>query len=109
KPQFLVFDGQHLDLPDASVERVLCLDAFHHVPNPDQVLAELGRVLEPGGIAGFAEPGPEHSRTPQSQYEMKTFGVIENDVDMKAVWEAAHRAGFTDLKVAIFQIAPTLV
>ena len=108
-PQFLVFDGQHLDLPDASVERVLCLDAFHHVPNPDQVLAELGRVLEPGGVAGFAEPGPEHSRTPQSQYEMKTFGVIENDVDMKAVWEAARRAGFTDLKVAIFQIAPTLV
>ncbi|HEV7397989.1 MAG TPA: class I SAM-dependent methyltransferase [Pyrinomonadaceae bacterium] len=108
-PQFLLFDGMKLDLPGASVERILCLDAFHHAPNPAQVLAELGRVLEDGGIAGFAEPGPEHSRTPQSQYEMQTYGVIENDIDMKTVWAAASQAGFTDLKLAIFQIAPTLV
>jgi ubiquinone/menaquinone biosynthesis C-methylase UbiE len=108
-PQFLLFDGMKLDLPDASVERIICLDAFHHAPNPEQVLAELGRVLEPGGIAGFAEPGPEHSRTPQSQYEMQNYGVIENDIDMKTIWRAAHQAGFTDLKLAIFQIVPTLV
>ena len=108
-PQFLLFDGKRLELPDNSVERVICLDAFHHVPNPDQVLPELGRVLEPGGIAGFAEPGPEHSRTPQSQYEMKTHSVVENDVDIHSLWRAAKKAGFTDLKLAIFQVKPTLV
>lgn len=108
-PQFVLFDGRRLELPDHSVERVICLDAFHHVPNSDQVLAELGRVLEPRGIAGFAEPGPEHSRTTQSQYEMKTHGVVENDIDIRAVWRAAQRAGFTDLKLAIFQVKPSLV
>jgi ubiquinone/menaquinone biosynthesis C-methylase UbiE len=108
-PQFLLFDGRRLEIPDNSVTRIVCLDAFHHVPNPDQVLAELGRVLEPGGIAGFAEPGPEHSRTAQSQYEMKTHGVVENDIDMRAIWRAAQRAGFTDLKLAIFQVKPSLV
>ena len=108
-PQFLLFDGQRIDLPDESVERVICLDAFHHVPNPRQVLAELGRVLEPGGIAGFAEPGPEHSKTPQSQYEMKKHGVVENDIDMQAIWRDAQSAGFTDLKLAVFQVKPFYV
>jgi SAM-dependent methyltransferase len=105
-PQFLLFDGQHLDLADASVDRIICLDAFHHVPNPGVVLGELGRVLTPGGIAGFAEPGPEHSKTAQSQYEMKTHGVIENDIDIRALWAEARRVGFTDLKLAVFHVTP---
>ena len=91
---------------DASVERVICLDAFHHVPNPAAVLTELGRVLSDGGIAGFAEPGPEHSTSPQSQYEMKTHGVVENDIDIAEIWRSAQPAGFTDLKLAVFSLEP---
>ena len=64
------------------MERIICLDAFHHVPNPAEVLSELGRVLQQGGVAGFAEPGPEYSKTPQSQFEMRTHGVVENDIDI---------------------------
>ncbi len=105
-PLFLQFDGRRIDLPDRSVDRVMCLDAFHHVPNPGQVLAELGRVLAGGGIAGFAEPGPEHSRTQQSQYEMKTYKVVENDVNIREIWEQAQRAGFTDIKLAVFNVPP---
>lgn len=105
-PEFLVFDGQQIDLPDGAVERVICLDAFHHVPNPAVVLAELGRVLRDGGCAGFAEPGPVHSKTPQSQYEMKTHGVIENDIDIEEIWRLAQPAGFTDLKLAVFNPEP---
>src|ERR1700687_1643698 len=30
-PEFLIFNGHHIDLEDASVERVICLDAFYHV------------------------------------------------------------------------------
>lgn len=108
-PQFLLFDGRHIELPDAGVDRIMCLDAFHHVPNPEAVLGELGRVLALGGIAGFAEPGPEHSRTTQSQYEMKTHGIIENDIDVRALWQAAKRVGFTDLKLAIFNVTPMQV
>ena len=101
-PRFLHFDGHRLDLPDQSVDRIICLDAFHHLPNPEQVLAEFGRVLVDGGIAGFAEPGPEHSKSAQSQYEMRTHGVIENNVEMDEISRAASMAGFTDLKLAVF-------
>ncbi len=101
-PTFLPFDGRRLDLDDASVDRILCLDAFHHVPNPAEVIAELGRVLVEGGIAGFAEPGPDHSRTPHSQAEMRRYRVVENDIDLAEIWDAARRAGFSDLRVAVF-------
>ena len=60
-PRFLVFDGRRIDLPDGSVDRILCFHAFHHVPDPAAMVREFGRVLAPGGIAGFAEPGPRHS------------------------------------------------
>ncbi|MEA2345496.1 MAG: hypothetical protein QOF63_3665 [Thermoanaerobaculia bacterium] len=105
-PQFLQFDGRRIDLEDASVERILCFDAFHHAPNPNDVLREFGRVLKPGGIAAFAEPGPRHSRTPLSQFEMRTYGVIENDVDIHALWRTAQSCGFRDLKLALFHAPP---
>ncbi|HEX8411995.1 MAG TPA: methyltransferase domain-containing protein [Thermoanaerobaculia bacterium] len=106
EPRFLVFDGHRIELEDASVDRILCFDAFHHAPNPHDVLREFGRVLKPRGIAAFAEPGPHHSRTPQSQYEMRTYGVVEADIDIHDLWEAAKRLGFVDLKLAAFSVPP---
>jgi SAM-dependent methyltransferase len=102
QPRFLVFDGHHIDLPDASVDRIVCFDAFHHVPNPAPVMRELGRVLRPGGIAGFSEPGPNHSKAARSQYEMKNYAAFENDVVMPEIWRWAQAAGFTGLELAVF-------
>jgi SAM-dependent methyltransferase len=101
-PRFLVFDGRHIDLPDASVDRIFCFDAFHHVPNPADVMRELGRVLRPGGIAGFSEPGRHHSKGARSQYEMKNYTAIENDVVMEDIWRWARAAGFVELELAVF-------
>jgi SAM-dependent methyltransferase len=106
EPQFLLFDGRRFDIPDETVDRILCLDALHHVPNTREVLGEMGRVLCPGGIAGFAEPGPEHSRTEKSQQEMRDFSVVENDVDIREIRKHALEAGFTDIKLAVFNIPP---
>jgi len=101
-PRFLRFNGHRVDLPDSSVDRIICFDAFHHVPNPSEVMRELGRVLRPGGIAGFSEPGPNHSKAARSQYEMKNYVAFENDVVMKDIWAWARAAGFSGLELAIF-------
>jgi SAM-dependent methyltransferase len=106
EPQFLHFDGRRIDLPDHSVDRIVCFDAFHHSTDPDAMLQEFGRILVPGGIAAFAEPGPNHSKTPQSQFEMRNYGVVENDIDLDAIWRSACQAGFVDLRVAAFNIPP---
>ena len=99
QPIFLPFDGRRIDLPDESVDRIVCFDAFHHVPNPAEVITQFGRVLKKGGIAGFSEPGQGHSRTPQSQYEMSNYCVLENDIDVNEIFRFAQTAGFTDLSV----------
>lgn len=40
-------------LPDESLDVVLLYDTFHNLSEPDAVLAELHRVLKPGGILSF--------------------------------------------------------
>ncbi len=42
--------GEHLPLMDASFDAVCCLDALEHVSDLAAVLAEVARVLKPGGI-----------------------------------------------------------
>jgi SAM-dependent methyltransferase len=48
-------DGARLPLADASVSLVWCLHVLHHLPAPDRVLAEVRRVLRPGGTLVLAE------------------------------------------------------
>ena len=105
-PVFLPFDGRRIDLPDASVDRVVCFDAFHHAANPHAVIAEFGRVLRPGGIAGFVEPGPRHAEAPRSRFEAGTYGVVERDVDVHDVWRAAQASGFADIRMCVFHATP---
>ena len=95
-PQFLEFDGLRIGLPDASVDRIISFAAFHHVPNPDHILTEMYRVLKPGGVVGFYEPGLGHSSAPQSQLEMKYFNVLENDIHLHELIPFATSIGFDE-------------
>ena len=95
EPEYSLFDGHRIDLPDRSVDRIVCFDTFHHVPNQEEVLAEMSRVLKDGGIAGFREPGIDHSKSPQSQAEMKNYVVLENDIDVNQIFETAKKYQFS--------------
>jgi len=106
EPAFLEYDARRIDLPDASVDRIVCFDAFHHAPNPRAVIADFARVLRDGGIAGFVEPGPRHAEAPRSQFESHTYGVVERDVDVHDVWRTAHAAGFSEMRMCVFHAPP---
>ena len=70
------------------------------------MIREFARVLKPGGIAAFSEPGARHSRSPMSQFEMRTYRVVENDIDVHALWRTAQEHGFSDIKLAVFNGPP---
>ena len=50
-------DGQALPLPDHSVDSALSSWTLCTIPDPDKALAELRRVLKPGGRLTFIEHG----------------------------------------------------
>lgn len=102
-PQFIPFDGHKIDLPDESVDRIICFDVFHHIPNTEEVLGEFYRVLKTGGMIGFCEPGRFHSQSVQSQHEMRNFKVLENDIRLDEIKALAERIGFGDLRIKLIQ------
>jgi SAM-dependent methyltransferase len=52
--EHLVLDMQAIDLPDASVDGVVCRYGFMLVPDPALAMRETRRVLRPGGRLAFA-------------------------------------------------------
>lgn len=52
----LVLDAQNMSLPNNSVRCIYAINVFHHLPDPDKFLAELGRVLRSGGGCILVEP-----------------------------------------------------
>jgi ubiquinone/menaquinone biosynthesis C-methylase UbiE len=53
-------DGQHLDFPDEHFDRALSTWTLCTIPDVDAALAEVYRVLKPGGYFHFVE----HGRSP---------------------------------------------
>jgi len=50
-----VGDAEELPYAPNSIDRIYCLNSFHHYPNPKKVTEELKRVLKPGGLIVIGE------------------------------------------------------
>ena len=63
------YDGGDFPCADASYDGVLCNQVLEHVFEPDRFLAEVVRVLAPGGALVLSVPffWPEHERPHDSQ------------------------------------------
>ncbi len=49
-------NAEHLEIPDNSLDGIVSLHTYEHVPNIQAALAEISRVLKPGGKAIIIEP-----------------------------------------------------
>lgn len=104
-PAFLAYDGQTLPVGDATVDRIVLYDAFHHIPNQERLLREMRRVLRRDGIVAMSEPGRGHATSPPSVAETASTGVLEQELVLEDIAERAIAAGFT----AVHVIADTQV
>jgi SAM-dependent methyltransferase len=96
---FVVARGQMLPFGDGVFDGVLCLNALHHLPSYAAALAEVHRVLKPGGRAVFSEPGTAHAVAPLSAFRMREHAVLEKRVSLPLVRRLALDAGFSRMRV----------
>lgn len=95
----LFWDGNKIPLENDSVDCVLATEFFEHVPYPEKILAEVKRVLKPGGLLLLTVPfiWPLHTM-PYDEYRYTPFSlerILKNsgfdDINIKALggWNAS--------------------
>ncbi|DAB29051.1 MAG TPA: hypothetical protein CFH84_11605 [Sulfurimonas sp. UBA12504] len=99
EPIFDLFNGKSFNYLDETFDRIIVNDAFHHIPNTKVILKEFYRILKNDGYVVMSEPGRYHSASHASQYEMKNFGVIENDFILEDIWSEASSVGFKNIEI----------
>jgi len=86
----LVWNGKTIPLPDSSVDCAMATEVFEHLPNPEIVMAEILRVLKPGGLLFFTVPFLWRLHTvPFDEYRYTPFSLKRH----------LKNAGFADVQL----------
>lgn len=96
-------DSERLPFRDGAFDVVTCANSFHHYPHQDRAVAEMYRVLKPGGRL-FLLDGCRDSLWGWLIYDL-CVAVVEGDVrhasagDMR---ELFHNAGFAGVSQKVY-------
>ena len=81
---FAVADAMSLPVPDASADLFVSLETIEHLPDQRRFLAEVGRVLRPGGVLVCSTPdrdvySPGHDLTsrPWNRFHVRELSQAE--------------------------------
>ncbi len=84
---FVAGDSEHLPFADGTFDVLTCSNSFHHYPHQQAAVAEMYRVLAPGGrlmiIDGFRD---------------NVIGWFVFDVCVESVEQAVHHASYTRMR-----------
>lgn len=92
----IIGSAEAIPLEAASVDSVLCTQVLEHVPHPWKALAEMHRVLKPGGMALITAPQMnELHEEPHDYFRYTPFGLrsLCEDAGFRVV-EMDQRGGY---------------
>ncbi len=94
-------DGSSLPFPDGCFDRVIAAEVLEHVPDDSRVLAELARVLRPGGVIAVTVPRwyPEAANWALSSEYHNVPGGHVRIYRHRQIGQRLHRAGLTPLSL----------
>jgi ubiquinone/menaquinone biosynthesis C-methylase UbiE len=79
-------NAQHLPFPDETFDAVCCLEALEFMPDSKGVLAEMSRVLRPGGIFLVTNRiNWEGKLMPGKAFSKDAFWAMLKDVDLERI------------------------
>ena len=87
-------DLEHLPLRDNEAHCAVMTLVLHHLPKPGQGLAEVGRVLAPGGVFVVVDFEKHDTEAMRSRYGDRWLGF-----DMDDIKKWLGQAGFADIAV----------
>ncbi len=98
--EFLRGTIEDLPLPDASVDVVISNCVINLSTDKDAVLAEMFRVLVPGGRVGVSDVVAEDQVTPEQRAERGSFvGCVAGALSRQEYLDGLAAAGFVDASV----------
>jgi len=106
-------DVEDLGLRPASFDAVVGVSVLHHVDLP-RTLAELRRVLRPGGRVCFSEPNmlnPQVAAMKKIPFVKRLLGETPHETAFTrwGLAAALRRHGFTDIRIAPFDFLHPLI
>ena len=93
---FRLGDCERLDFPDASFDVIVSFETIEHVPNQEQVLAELRRILAPDGVLIISTPNKKtysDDRAYQNEFHVREFYRAEFESFLKVQFPRVHLYG----------------
>lgn len=99
----LFYDGKHIPVKDEYFDNIVMFEVFEHVFNPDEFVAELYRVLKPGGAMLMTAPfvWDEHSQ-PYDFARYSSFG-LKFILEMHGFEILEQRKTLADIRI-LFQL-----
>ncbi len=98
--EFLKGTIEDVPLPDASVDVVISNCVINLSVDKPQVLAEMHRVLVPGGRVGISDVVAEDALTPEDRAERGSYvGCIAGALSRREYLDGLAAAGFVDAEV----------
>jgi malonyl-CoA O-methyltransferase len=94
-------DAMRLPLADASADVIFSSLMLQWCDPPDEVFAEIRRVLKPGGFFAFTTFGPDTLRELRTAWEeadgaMNEYNHVNHFLDMHDIGDALVRAGLSE-------------
>ncbi len=92
--EFKQSTGDHLPMPDQSVEGAFANMYLHHAPEPDKAIKEMVRILKPGGVLCITDLDTHDHEWQREQMADLWLGFERDDIRK---WFA--EAGLTEIDV----------